>query len=60
MSLKEVLTCSLSPAMSSYVALETDIFGGIFSPFHKAHFLSFTFSFLVLGSSIFVLHDVTV
>lgn len=46
--------------MPSYAALEVDIFGGIFSPFHKTHFLSFSFSFFMLDESVFVLHDVTI
>lgn len=40
-SLKEL---AVSPAMSSYTALEVAFFGGVFPPFHKADFLFFTFS----------------
>lgn len=43
-SLKEL---AVSPAMSSYTALEVAFSGGIFSPFHKVHFLSFTVSVLI-------------
>lgn len=43
-SLKEL---AVSPATSSYTALEVAFSDGIFSPFHKVHFLSFAISVLI-------------